>query len=540
MRPNFFSRAMRHNWVLALVVLIFGAMVATGVVVTSTPSYSSTSIVFLEPLAGNPYSPTTPTSRTEQLAALTTEAGLIYTDAVMQSAVAIAKADGFTLGVDARNDIFTEVPSNSTVVQITLTQSSPEIAQAGAQALAEAYLGYRKDRATNVITAQDELRKQRQASITKLLTDASDRLNAAKTSDAEAAQIVDLQQQVTLYAGQLATVNLDQTGADATSIAPGDIISPAALPTAKNGLNPLFLGLAIFLGGAALGIVLALAKENVDQKVRDAEDFAGTGISPVRGVIRQWKHHGEAIPDIEGYRRLANVLGAAEINKHKVLLLAATPNGADTLSVANGVAQAFQETGTAVVVVDAVPPHHSDADGSPRQGLTDLLAGTLPLTAVWRMLDDGGGSSVIPVGTDARRLPALVQGPAMARLLKELTRKPVAVLVAGTSLDTGTGVALARHTSAVLLVVDGQRAKVTDLTSSRDLLEQIEVHSAGAVLLHSPQRWKEQHKVVEPQLAISETSPAPAARRRPQPGARDGAIPNSTPTDESALARPRG
>lgn len=528
---------MRHHGVLALVMLILGAMVGAGVVATAKPSYSSTSSVFLEPLVGNPYSPSTPTSRTEQLAALTTEAGLVYTDAVMQSAVARAQADGFNLGTDVRENIFTEVPSNSTVVQITYTRSTPELAQAGAQALAEAYLGYRKDRSTNVVTAQNELRKQQQSAINTLLTDASTRLNAAKLAEADAAQILDLQQQVTLYAGQLATVNLNQTEADATSIAPGDIISPAVLPTARNGMNPMFLGLAALLVGAAMGVVLALARENVDQRVRDAEDFAGTGVHPVRGAIRQWKPLGESVPDVEGYRRLANILGASETARHKVLLLAATPQGADTAAVARGVAQAFHETGTAAVVLEAVP-EAKETDGTPRQGLTDFLNGTLPVSAVWGMLDSDGQLSVIPIGTQPKLLPALIQGPAMARLLKELTRRPVVVLVAGTSLGTGIGVALARHTAAVLLVVDGQRAKVTDLTASRDLLEQIGVHSAGAVLLRSPERRQAPHTAVEPQLAISVSSPTPEMRRRRQSGTPADTAVQPGPKDEPLLARP--
>lgn len=530
---------MRHHWVLALLILILGAMVGAGVVATAKPSYSSTSSVFLEPLVGNPYSPTTPTSRTEQLAALTTEAGLVYTDAVMQSAVALAKTHGFALGTDIRENIFTEVPSNSTVVQITYTRSTPELAQAGAQALAEAYLGYRKDRSGNVVTAQNELRKQQRAAITALLSDASNRLNAAKAAEADDAQILDLQQQVTLYAGQLATVNLNQTEADATSIAPGDIISPAVLPTAKNGINPIFLGLAAFLVSAAMGAVLALAREIIDQRVRDAEDFAGTGVHPVRGAIRQWKPLGESVPDVEGYRRLANILGASETAQHKVLLLAATPQGADTLSVARGVAQAFHETGTAAVVLEAVP-QANEIDGTPRQGLTDFLNGTLPVSALWGMLGTDGQLSVIPIGTQATQLPALIQGPAMARLLKELARKPVVVLVAGTSLGTGIGVALARHTSAVLLVVDGQRAKVTDLTASRDLLEQIGVHSAGAVLLRSPERRKAQNTKIEPLLAISESSPTTETRRRRQSESPAETAVQSGPKDEPLLAQPHG
>ena len=114
-------------------------------------------------------------------------------------------------------------------------------------------------------------------------------------------------------------------------------------------------------------------------------------------------------------------------------------------------------------------------------------------------------------------------------------------------METGTGVALARHTAAVLLVVDGQTATVADLTSSGDLLKQVNVEMAGAVLLRSPERWRAQRVKVQPVLAVSESTPAP--ERDLELGAEPGPAPESpsSPTpvqpthqDESLLTRPRG
>lgn len=469
-----------------MAVLTIGVIAAAGFLVQSKPIYSSTSIVFLDPLAGNPFSPATPTSRTEQLAALTTEAGLVYTDSVIKSAVAIGASRGTVLGPEMRGDILTEVPSNSTVVQITYTQPSAKLAQAGSQALAEAYLAYRKDRGTRVVAAQTELRKQQQASLEKLLADASNRLNAAKITNADQAQILDLQQQVTLYATHLATVNVDQTGADATSISPGDIISPASLPETKDGINPLLIAMAIVLVAAAFAVMIALARENLDQRIREPEDIVSAGVEPFRGSVRRWNSKGPTLVDMEGFRQLANVIAASEPSKRNVLFLAGTPAGTDTHAIAAGLASAFDEIGTATLVVETAPSGGGDAvPGS--LGLTDFLAGTAPVSDCWDLLNLDGSHSVLPAGTQADALARLVQGPRLTGLFQVLSEKAL-VIVAGPSIDSGAGIAMARHAREVLLVVDGSTATVAHLARARDILLQIHVELAGAILYRRPSR----------------------------------------------------
>ncbi|POH60682.1 hypothetical protein [Arthrobacter glacialis] len=481
-------RAIQHHWISAVAVLTIGVLVAIGFLAQGKPAYSSTSIVFLDPLSGNPFSPTTPASRTEQLAALTTEAGLVYTDAVIEAAVAIGASTGTALGPEMRSDILTEVPSNSTVVQITYTQPNARLAQAGAQALAEAYLAYRRDRAARVVAAQTELRKQQQTSIEQLLAEASNRLNAAKILNVDQAQILDLQQQVTLYATHLATVNVDQTGANATSITPGDIISPASLPVTKDGVNPLLIALAIVLVAAAFAVMVVLARENLDQKIREPEDIVSAGVEPFRGSIRRWSSKDAPVVDMEGLRQVANVIAASEPSKKNVLFLAGTPAGTDTFSIASGLAAAFDEIGTTTVVVGTAESDGGETGtGAKVLGLTDILAGDAPLADCWDLLKTDGNHSTLPVGTQAELLATLVQGPRLTTVFKALSEKAL-VIVAGPSLDSGAGIAMARHAREVLLVVDGGTASVADLARAKGTLLQIHVELAGAILYKRPSR----------------------------------------------------
>lgn len=484
-RGAFFSRALRQHWILAVVILVIGALVAAGSIILTQPAYSSTSIVFLQPLAGNPYSPTTPPSRTEQLAALTTEAGLVYTDAVVGAAVGAAAKRGVALPPDMRGDIFTEVPSNSQVVEITYTQTSPELAKAGAQALAESYLGYRKDRTSRVVTAETELRNQQLTSITTLLNAASKQLDQARAVLSVQAKILDLEQQVTLYANQLAQVRLAQTSAEATSITPGDIISPAVLPTVPNGISSLQLTVGVLTLFALFSLLAVLAREHFDQTVRDELDILAADGGPLRGTIRRWKHPQHLTPDIDGYRRLQLVLQSAEPLNNRVLLLAGVSHGTDTSRVAEELATAFDEAGSSVIFVQAIATEGSDA--SPLPGLTDLLDGEHPPADVWSMLQQRGKHSVLTLGTMPERWDELALRPALSEILSELCANGL-VLVAGPSLDTASGVAIANHSAEVVLVIDAKHATVPTLSAALDVLRQIHVEFAGSVLLGRPER----------------------------------------------------
>lgn len=490
------------------------------------PAYSSTSIVFLQPLAGNPYSPTTPPSRTEQLAALTTEAGLVYTDAVVGAAVKLATQKGVTLPGDMRGDIFTEVPSNSQVVQITYTQANPQLAQAGAQALAESYLNYRKERASRVVTAETELRNQQLASITTLLNTASTQLDAARRNNSVQAQILDLEQQVTLYANQLAQVRLLQTSADATSIIPGDIISPAVLPASPNGINPALIAVGVVLLFALFALMALLAREHFDQSIRDEDDITAAGGGPLRGTIRRWKSPDQLIPDTDGYRRLQLVLQSSQPLENHVLLLTGVPHGTDTLQVSRELATAFDDAGTPVVLVQTTKTAHEDS--SLVVGLTDLLATGRRPSDVWPLLQPQGKHMVLELGTLADRWDELSLRPTLGEILNEL-RTDAVVLVAGPSLDTAAGVALANHATEVMLVIDTHQATVAALAPALEVMRQIHSEFAGSVLLGRAER-----RPAPRRAAGGSTSPGQDTRPTDERPRQDQDAPGSSPRPSTA------
>lgn len=481
-RSSFFSRSLKRQWVLLIVAIMMGFLAAGAYLATESPRYSSTSIVFLEPLAGNPYSPATPPSRAEQLAALTTEAGLVYTDSVIRAAQDIGSTHGVRLDSGVRDGTFTEVPSNSQVVRITYTHNNPQFAQAGSQSLAEAYLQYRRDRASRVVETQTELRNEQQVSITTLLDTASSALDAARVTSARQASVLDLEQQVTLYANQLAQVKLEQTAAEATSIFPGDIISPAVLPTGRDGVDPLLVGGGIVFLAVGLGILLALIRAHLDHKVRDESDIADAGIEPLLGSVRSLGVGHRSTAAVEDYRKLHSVLHAHVSLPSSTILLAGVSENTSSWDVASGLAEASDEAGTSVTLMLAAPGAPCPDPNAP--GLTDMLSGDCSPMAARKLLQPVSGNvSVLGIGTRPDLLPSLVQGGGLERILDELGNGSELVLITGPSANSATGAVLARLSGKVLLVVAEGRTTSDEIRSATALLDQEQVRVIGSVLL---------------------------------------------------------
>ncbi len=481
-RSAFFGRSIRRHWRVLASVMVVGLLAAAAYLGINTARYSSTSIVFLEPLAGNPYSPATPPSRPEQLAALTTEAGLVYTDAVVDLSSSIGTTLGYDLGSGIQDDVVTEVPSNSQVVQITYTENSPELAQAGSQALAEAYLQYRRERATRVVEAQTELSNQQLDSISSLLSQASEALNAAIASgDADEAEALDLEQQVILYANQLAQVRLDQTDAATTSITPGDIISPAPLPPVRDGVHPLLIGSGILGLTLFIGISLTLVREHTDRRIHDREDLTAAGVSPFLGSVSRGGG-----PDQTGaredYHRLTNSLHQFISLPEGALMVAGVSTQTPAWEVAAGIADTLAEAGVSVTIVLATDeaPHGM---GSSTAGFTDVLSGQYRPTAarelVVRVTDH---VAVLGPGTQSGRLESLVWDPSLEMIFRDLCTTGL-VLVVGPSVNTALGGVLARESAAILLVVEEDRSTLSEVLTAREILEQDRTEIVGGVLL---------------------------------------------------------
>lgn len=476
---DFFFRSLRRQWHWVVAGLVLG-IIAGGLLATLMPrTYTSTASVFLDPLVGNPYSPTTPSSRTEQLAALTTEAGIVLTDSVITAAAEEARIQGVDIE-PVRPNTATEIPSNSQVIEIAFTSVDPDVARIGAQELANALLAFRQERATAVNTAQADLLEQRRVAVEALLDDARERLDTL--GDGDSASTIDLEQQVRLYAQQLAQVRLEETEAASRTVSAGTILNPAFTPTEQDGLSNVILSSAAFLAFISAGLLVALLAEHTSRRIRDEGDIARWGAPTSLGDTNGNGQQGptqflRVLPGID-----ESLAGGAT-----VLVGLSTPR--HVTAAALGFANAAALSGRRICVVVASPEF--PAPNSPDEGLSDVLAGSRNVKGLAEIyVDQGQGVQLISPGTKPRDLPTLVQTDRCPALMDFLTSEFDLVIVATSWDEQVLAVRFARTVGKAVLVAEKQKTTGPALLAAATTLRRLGVVVSGTVLAGRPAKGR--------------------------------------------------
>jgi len=456
-------------------------MAAASLIALMPQSYTSTASVFLDPLAGNPYSPTTPSSRTEQLAALTTEAGVVLTDTVIGTATEQAKAQGFDIE-PVRPKTVTDIPSNSQVIDISFTSVSPETARVGAQELANAFLLFRRERAEAVYAAQATLLEERRDAVASLLDESRKKLDALSGGESSASR-VDLEQQVSFYAQQLAQIRLDQAEVASTTVSAGSILNPASLPEEADGLSSGLLAAVALLLLLGAGGLVALVAEHADPRVRDGDDLARWGAPAPLGEVG-----GEDEREVVSFLRA--LPGVENALLDGVVVLVGSGASTSMESVALGFARAAASSGRSVCVVLASP--RLSSAGDQRDGLAELLSGSQEIDEVSDMLvRHGTGVDVLTPGKKTTDLPVLVQSDRCSVLVDQLVASFDLVLIAADWEEQVLAVRFARIARSAVLVAEKRRTNGAEVLAAATALRRLDVAVPGTVLGVAPRRgWR--------------------------------------------------
>lgn len=484
--PQLFRSAVRRRWPVVVIALLLGLAAGASSVVASTPVYQATSVIFLDPLVGNPYSPSTPNGRQEELAALTTEAGLLLADAVARAAAEEAKDAGIDLGPRIQEHTSTEVPSNSQVIYVSFRSGNPQAAQVGAQALATAYLEYRQLRSEDVVDAQLSRIDEEISSLSALVDSTSQTLDTLrpKSSDDAASEVESLQEQLRIYANQLAQLRIERASTEGSGEAsPGRIVSPSREPQSPEGIPAPYIGAAIALVLLGLGLVLAVVLEHLDTRLRGADDVKRLGISPAVGPTPVWRPWLDS-DQVQDTYRLAAIRHERGI--HAML-------GADCPvpeGVAAGLAHELSELGRSVIVVLT----ESEDDAELHEGLSDLLRAPTQHAAGY-LHDVQPGLRVLGPGLHPDELPGLLPGPGFEAILRSLADQSDAVIVVGGPAPSAAAATMARAVDSTTIVCLAGRTREADLLSASGLVQE-SAGRVGSVLLvdAAPRRHRRAHR----------------------------------------------
>lgn len=471
--------ALRHHQLPIVLTYLVVLGAAWAYISSVTPTYTSEAVVLVSPVPGNPLTAEAASASGAQLSvAMETEAGIVTTPAIAE----LASTAAGRVVPDEGEQLRVEVPSGTQTVRISFSSESREAAQTGAQAFAEAYLGYRGDRAeASQSTRLDRLQAQAES--------ADENLRRAISEAGEGDTVTYASQEVQLYADRLAQLNESISTTEVVSTDPGVVLNPAELPEGPDGVRVLWILLAAMIIGILLGALLAVLREWRKDLVRENEAFDVHGVpifakvSPAAGGVAFF---GEGHPtNREAYRRLRAGVVANGPRPH-VLGVAAVDSAEHASVVASNLAVALAEAGFSVLVI-AADPHdlgvESSFDIPSAPGLSEVVSLQLPPRDAFVTVSD---VTILPAGADPEGARELYAGPAFRQVVDEVRHEFDYVLIAAAGAGSADGDAVTAAADSVLMVLTASRTTHARVAAALDRLARLDITTIGAVLAPRP------------------------------------------------------
>jgi capsular exopolysaccharide synthesis family protein len=274
------------------------------------------------------------------------------------------------------------------------------------------------------------------------------------------------------------------------------VTSPAKLPTAP--VSPrklLYLTLGVLVG-IVLGIGAAVLREALDRRVRDVYDAADITGSPVLGSVVEYKRakhqplvmaNDPASEWAEEFRRLrTNLHSLLTKSAVRPLVVSSALESEGKTFVAANLGIAFAQASHRVILVDADLRHSTLADLMGLDagvGLTNVLAGNLPLTGALRTWRPGLPLEVLAAGPPHESPSELLGSREFAALLDEIgERAEIVILDAPALLPTTEAAVLARLSLGAILVIRAGSTRAHQLDQAVECLDGVEARVLGVVM----------------------------------------------------------
>lgn len=452
-----YAVVMRRQWKIITMLTILGVIVAVGYISLTPVNVTASTLVNLNVIVSDPFSPA--------------KAGSALLDATTETQLAtsyeVAKAAAETMhngnSVEAlRAGVAVATAANATTMKISFTSTSDVLAQSGADAIANAYIAYRQAQAT---AKKEKLQSQLSDQLTALDT----RLASANLTNAPS-----IQAQIGSVQSQLNLLSLIDTSG-------GSVLNPAtqnAVTYTPQKSTVLATGL---FGGLVLGLIAAFAVNILDRRVRDWYDVRGAGAGPVLAKLSLAKAAVPAVgKDLDSFRVIRERL-LADVGKHLRVLTVIDETLGSPSDVATNLSIVLAQSGTKVrLVLMGVSDSEMRADSNGLQLVTDdpQKGGV-----VFR-------SEVISSWSVLRTAPTIADSGA-DDFVTEVVRREIV------SQETGTLIVLAlppdaphasrlaagRLSDSVLIVGECLRTRIDALAENAAEMKDIQASLVGTVLV---------------------------------------------------------
>jgi capsular exopolysaccharide synthesis family protein len=443
MTPTEFLATLRRQWATILVLSIIGAIAGFSLARFTPESFQATSSVFVSAQRGD--------TSAELVQGSTFTQNIVQSYAELASMPVVLEPVIERLDLDVTppvlaRSISAQTPLNTFIIEITVTDNSPEASAKIANAVSD-----------ELATAVQRI----------------------SPKSANNAPVVTLQN-----------------------------VARAPVPRVRSAPNtPLMVvtGLGI---GLALGYGFVLLREVLDTRIRSEKDLQRVGETPLLGLIsRRPGKRGQderpvgtlTGPTAETYRRLAtNIEFLDPDTKICSIVVTSSMPGEGKTTTAINLALAAGELAPRVLLVDADLRRPSVAkycgiEGA--VGLTSVLSGQVSLEDA---VQSWSHISVLTAGTLPPNPSQIVNSNAMADLLVKLSRSFDLVIVDSPPLLPVTdALALSRITDGALVVVRYKATRRQQLSGSLRALEAVKARAIGVVLNRVTQKNKDTEYVYE-------------------------------------------
>lgn len=305
--------AIRRRWKLVAVLALIGLVAGAGHAIAVPPAATATTTLYLSHPSG-----------TDPASAMQTDLSILRTRTVAERTL---KALGLPADPTSLQNRTTAEATTSTVMTLTVSAGTEELALRGARQLASTYLAYRADQLNAQANAQvsgyqDQIAAaQRQINALTQQYDALSNGNPDQKTEAGdvlsrrsqlSAQVISLQQQV------------DATALAADSVTKAShVLDPAAVVGSSAMHRMLLLGMTGLVGGLAVGTGIVLFGALTSNRLRRREEVALAIGAPVRYAARRIRPsllHG-ATAAARGQEVLIRGIEAADTERRPLILV---------------------------------------------------------------------------------------------------------------------------------------------------------------------------------------------------------------------------
>jgi capsular polysaccharide biosynthesis protein len=520
-RPDTFELAdylgvLRRRWWIAVLLAAVGLLGSAAYVKVAPKEYTATAAVYVSATAANNNQAL---GRTSGPVNMDNEAQIAQSQSV--AVLAARQLHSPLSPQDLVKKVTVSVPPNTTVLDISCTQSTRHGAQECANDFASAYLANRLATSTAAISSAVTALQAKEARLIAQLSRLKARIHSLSPTsatrateemqhDAAVGELTQVETQVSNLVPALASLQ-----APNNTLA-GHVITPAVRPASPSSPRKLLLLPSGLLAGLFIGLLAVFIAERRDKRVHTAAEVEREldlpvllSIPPKRPVMKA----AVATPRTsigQAFHDLAQHVAASLGDGRHILIVATTGSGMGGSAVTANLAAALARTRSEVLVVcpdlrGSSIPGMLDVPEDGR-GLTDVVAGIATIREVTRRSAEVPGLGVVLPGTDGSTVLSDVQNDVLHRVASEL-RSDASYVIVEAPADGYDAFVLAEFADAAIVTVELNGTMRPEAAGCIQRLEQLRTAVLGATVaprLRDPAAPRSRPSAPRPRAALAD------------------------------------